>query len=319
MDRSLIRRSVVPLFALLLLATGCQSGPRPAAEFVRQASYLHDAALSSTVVRHPEVDEYLAEVGKRVVAGATAANPSNTVDPTFAGMRFHLVASDIVNAFGTGGGHIYLYNGLLQRCDSEEELAAALAVQFAHALDLDHQRTGMRPDTRGGADRLSIDRVAYLYVTFPFSSRQFTEADRRAFDFYSRGGWDPAKFADVYITLRRKGLDLPPLAGPDGQARPTLTERGAMATGLRSSLPASSREWRQATVADPETFREIKTLAAQAAARQLTDQTIRGRLYLLAFPNTVLPSEQPDQVPAQLQLRKDVIPPTPVGPPIEPS
>ncbi|HEX8915852.1 MAG TPA: M48 family metalloprotease [Humisphaera sp.] len=319
----MLPRTLAPaalLLALLLLSAGCQSGPRPAAEFVQQAQYLHDAALSSAVVKDADVAEYLRLVGRRVIAGATAANAANTRDPTLAGMQFHLVASDVVNAFGTGGGHVYVYNGLLQRCDSEEELAAAIAVQYAHALDLDHQRTGMRPDVRGGADRTSVDRVAFLFVTFPFTARQSLEADRRAFEIYARGGWDPRRFADLYAGLRAKGLDAPAGVGGDGQPRATLVAREQGIRALVGGLPAQSREWRKDVEADPSGFKELKQQAQRAAAATAPPTaTARGLLYLSAFPNVVLPADQSPQQAAQGQLRKDLAPPTPNAPPIEPS
>ena len=79
-------------------------------------------------------------------------------------MRFHLVGSETVNAFDTGGGHIYVYNGLFQLCQNEDELAAVMAHEFAHAVSLDIEKTGMKPLTAG-----SLDRTAYQFVLYPFT------------------------------------------------------------------------------------------------------------------------------------------------------
>lgn len=314
----ILHRLGLSLLLLTAAAAGCQSGPRPTPEFVEQAEVLHRAALAPAVVRDRDLTDYFAEVGRRVVAGATAANAANTRDPTFAAMQFHLVGSDVVNAFGTGGRHIYVYNGLVQACQSEEELAALMAVQYAHALDLDVQRTGMRPDARPATDRQAVDRVALLYVASPFAAGQLLEADRRAFDFYAFGGWDPAKFPLAYERLKSyQRLDLPPATGGDGQPRPTLSVRAAAGRSLASAPPARARDRRQPTVADAQTFRELKQ-SAEAVSRQLRG-TDRAFLYLAAFPNVVLPGDLPIQEQAQVQLRRDAVPPTPPGPAIEPS
>ncbi|QOV90289.1 M48 family metalloprotease [Humisphaera borealis] len=313
-----LRPTFLALAVCLLAGVGCQTGPRPAAEFVQQAEQLHQSALQSTIIRDRDLDEYFAEIGKRIILGATAANVGNTRDPTFANMKFHLVDSDVVNAFGTGGGHIYVYNGLVQACQTEEELAALMAVQYAHALDLDIQRTGMKPDLRPVTDQASIDRVVYLYLTFPFSGTMSLEADKRAFEFYARGGWNPSAFAEAYERLRNvQRLDLPPTTGGDGQPRATLGARASSARSLASSLPAQSRDWRQPTVADPQTFSDLKR-QAQNESQKIPDNT-RAAFYLAAFPNVILPADLPVQQQAQGQLRRDVVPPAPPTPKIEPS
>lgn len=54
--------------------------------------------------------------------------------------EFHLVNSDVVNAYCAPGGKILVYSGLFQIADDEEKLAFILGHEMAHAL-LDHGRT----------------------------------------------------------------------------------------------------------------------------------------------------------------------------------
>ena len=44
----------------------------------------------------------------------------------------HYVNEDVVNAFATLGGHIVLYRGLLEKLNSEDELAMVIAHEVAH-------------------------------------------------------------------------------------------------------------------------------------------------------------------------------------------
>ena len=320
-EMACIRPPLLPASLLLgiLIAGGCQSGPRPAAEFVQQAQYLHDNGLRTTIVTDDVLTGYFNDVGKRIVGAATAVNANNTRDPTLSNMRFHLVASDVVNAYGTGGGHIYIYNGLLQLCESEEELAAIMAVQYAHALDLDVQKTGMRPIVNAAADPFSVSRVVFLFVNAPLSGTQCLAADRRAFEIYARAGWDPARFPEIYERLQIRGYNVPPSVGSDGQPRPSLSSRANVARGLRQTLPPQARDWKGPTVAGAEDFKsEVKARAAQLSQR-LASSPDRGFLYLAAFPNVILPAELSKQQQAQGQLRQELTPPAPTPPRIEPS
>src|SRR6476620_911772 len=47
-------------------------------------------------------------------------------------IQFHLVNSKVLNAFTTGGQHVYIYNELFQQTKSEDELAAVMSHEFAH-------------------------------------------------------------------------------------------------------------------------------------------------------------------------------------------
>jgi hypothetical protein len=290
-------RAMVACAGLLALAggAGCQSGPSPSAEFVAQAEQLHRGSLASAVSSDKDLNDYFDEMGQRVVAGAAAADPAKARDPVLAHIRFHLVGSETVNAFDTGGGHIYVYNGLFQLCQNEDELASIMAHEFAHAVTLDLEKSGMKPLT--GA---TLDRIAYQFVLYPFNGPTELAADELAFSFYLRGGWDPARFGDVFDRLRTKGLDFP------SSTRPSLAARALAARGIAAHVPPESRNWRQPTVADAQTFRELRARANGSSER--ADPVNRAWLYLRAFPNCLLPTDMPDQHAAQAQLKKDTTP-----------
>ncbi len=302
-----LRRASARAFSFAVLAVaslglggGCQSAPSPAAEFVQQAERLHTESLQTAVAGDTELNEYFGLLGMRVVAGATAADPTKTKDPVFAAMRFHLVGSESVNAVPTGGRHIYVYSGLMQACESEDELAAVMAHEFAHAVSLDLQKTGMKPDARA-----SLDRTAYQFVSFPMPGDVESPADALAFTFYVRGGWDPLKFADVYEHLKARGLDGPP-APPAN--RPSLASRAAAVRALVAALPASERKWRQATVADAESFKALRAKALIGGER--ASPLNRAYLYLRGFPCCLTPADPPEGRAAQAQLLHDLTPPS---------
>ena len=49
-------------------------------------------------------------------------------------MEFHFVNSKTLNAFTTGGEHMYIYNELFKQCKSEDELAAVMRRQRTRCL-----------------------------------------------------------------------------------------------------------------------------------------------------------------------------------------
>jgi predicted Zn-dependent protease len=77
---------------------------------------------------HPEVKQYVSEVGNRVLA-----SPEITKRGVYA-YTYEIIRDDTtVNAFCTPGGYIYVYTGLLKFVDNEATLAGILGHEIAHA------------------------------------------------------------------------------------------------------------------------------------------------------------------------------------------
>src|SRR5206468_6585679 len=85
---------------------------------------------------------YLQNVGDRIISSANeldkqgfgpASHKTGDNSWMFSNkMQFHFVNSKTVNAFTTGGEHMYVYNALFQMCKSEDELAAVMSHEYAH-------------------------------------------------------------------------------------------------------------------------------------------------------------------------------------------
>jgi predicted Zn-dependent protease len=111
--------------ATLAGGTGCANDARVLA----QAEQAH-GELSKAVVTDPEMAGYIQEVGDRLVSTAARLNADGRLkaakksseqnDWMFSdAMRFHFVNSTTLNAFTTGGEHMYLYTELLRRSRNE--------------------------------------------------------------------------------------------------------------------------------------------------------------------------------------------------------
>ena len=75
------------------------------------------------LINDVEVDRYVSELGRRIVAAVD--------DPVF-DYHFNVLHAARINAFAVPGGHIYLHSGLLLRVESDEELAGVLGHEVAH-------------------------------------------------------------------------------------------------------------------------------------------------------------------------------------------
>ncbi|KAF2074345.1 hypothetical protein CYY_004366 [Polysphondylium violaceum] len=65
----------------------------------------------------------------------------------------HVINSENVNAFVLPNGKIFVFSGLFQLCDTEDELAAVIGHEIGHAI------------ARHAAERLSVSKVGYLFLT----------------------------------------------------------------------------------------------------------------------------------------------------------
>jgi beta-barrel assembly-enhancing protease len=71
------------------------------------------------------------EQASRRVDEIGQALAKHTGRPEFA-FTFRIVSDEVVNAFATAGGYLYINTGLLDFCESEAELAAVLAHELVH-------------------------------------------------------------------------------------------------------------------------------------------------------------------------------------------
>ena len=291
-----MNRLTVLSVSLLACCSGC-FGPAPAAEFVRQAQRLHDGALASAQTKNSDLRDYIQLVGKRISAAARAAEPAKAHDEMFSQIQFHFVACNVPNVFVTGGAHIYVYNGLLQQCQSEDELAAAMAHAYAHALDLDVEHIGIQPDPAR-----PLPRVAWDFVTHRFTLAQEQSADRLASELCAQAGYDPTRFSAL---LERLAAVFPAAPMPDRLPMPWRAQQ------VRQWASSANGARRPLAVADPRTF---ITLRRQATS--LNPLLVGGdaELFLRAFPNCLLSGDTADQQAAQQQLRPPPPPPTKLEP-----
>jgi predicted Zn-dependent protease len=165
----------------------------------------------------------------------------------------------------------------MQKCSSEDELAAAMAHAYAHTL-LGH----VRHNIGAGAADAPAGAIVIRFVEHRFNLKQEEEADDLAFAIHARAGWDPVAFVSMLDHL--------------------AAERGRVAAiqSQLERLPPAAQEWSRPSIADARRFEEHRSGAAAVAAQKRPTQAVE-RL-LAAIPNCFLPEDLPAQREAQREL-----------------
>src|SRR4051794_28883205 len=277
--------SGVVAIAMLGSGVGCAVTDR---QVIDNAEKTH-TTLEPAIIRDAELSNYLQSVGERIIAAARKADqqhkgPKEHFDKQQADdwmysnqMKFHLVNSKTLNAFTTGGEHMYIYNELFQQCKSEDELAAVMSHEYAHvycrhvAQGMKHQMSTLLAGALvGGAagyalggkdDKLAaagtgagVGAAGGQFLNMGFTRHDEDQADEWGFYFYTHAGWDPNRFGDFFQHMIDKGYDKTPALLSD---HPTLASRVEASKKRVKDLPSGADEWRKRPIADASEFRKL--------------------------------------------------------------
>ena len=114
---------------------------------------------------------------------------------------FEVIDSDEINAFACPGGPIFVFRGLLEMVQTEEELAAILAHEFAH-IEREHSRKalnhailaslGMSLLSQNSKESIaSLVKIAWGLIEQGYNRNQEIEADRLAVNYLAQIGYHP--------------------------------------------------------------------------------------------------------------------------------
>jgi predicted Zn-dependent protease len=334
--RRIVARRLVWV-TLALLIPGASSGCANDQKVMAVANQMH-TGLNPAVMQDPDLQSYLQSVGQRIVQTAKAMDAegygpkSHTAEKDNAWMfsdkmEFCLVNSKTLNAFTTGGEHMYIYNELFQHCKTEDELAAVMAHEYAHVY-CRHVKNGMDRQTGqevgagvvavgagvasfffgGGLSSITSNATtahglaaqAGRYVGMGYTRGDEDQADEVGFAFYTRAGWDPDHFADFFKHMIEAGYDTTPEMLSD---HPKLSTRVANTDQRVAALPPDAGQWRKGDIADATKFAALQQRSAQLARSLPNDQTMQqAQTLLAAFPSCVAPTDQPGQKAARKQV-----------------
>jgi predicted Zn-dependent protease len=331
-NTQLLRRLGISICLICLgfVAGGCATDQA----VISQAAQMN-TQLEPAIMQDPELAQYLQQVGDRIIGAAKALDAQgygpkshkNGDNKWMFGndMKFHFVNSKTVNAFTTGGDHMYVYNALFQMCKDEAELAAVMSHEYGHVYAR-HVGKGMNRQygllaaaaalggagylvggEEHGAEYASLGATAGMaggqFLNMGFTRKDEAEADKLGFNFYTHAGWDPTKFAEFFQEMIDAGYDKTPAIASD---HPTLASRVEDARRRVKELPPQAASWQKPPIADAAKFKELQARAAQVAKTTPDDSSLQNSQQLLAaLPRScIIPYTTQDEVKARQALAK---------------
>ncbi|MEM8875943.1 MAG: M48 family metalloprotease [Planctomycetota bacterium] len=306
-----MRKLLLIAVILVPFAAGCVSDR----SVIAQAEQVH-GTIEPAVITDPTLDGYTQAIGDRIVAAAYEMHRSGELegadDWMFEDVHFHLVNSPTVNAFTTGGKHVYLYTGLLEQSNTEDGFAAVVGHEFGHivgrhvsngmqrqymslalaagaagvaAIASDEENRLQNAGIAGGAG-LAVGQVAGL----KFGRDDEAEADALGFEFYVRAGYNPDDFGEFFRNMVEKGHDVQGFQAflsshPSLSSRVENSQR--MAVAYKRDVP-NWQSYRRPDLASPRQFEQLKARAVEFAKTAPQDTTLgQAQKILAAFPKCV--------------------------------
>ena len=126
-----------------------------------------------------------------------------------------VVENEMINAFALPGGYIIITKGLIEFCETAEELIAVICHEVGH-IENRHVITRLIKDI--GIDLLTsgdsfvVGEIAKTVVSSGYNRKQEEEADLFACELLASLGLEPRSLASFFRRLKDKGLE-----GPLGQ------------------------------------------------------------------------------------------------------
>ncbi len=317
---------------LMLLTTWAAVGCASDKKVIAQATDSHKE-LQPALITDPQLAGYVQKVGDRVVNSARQMIQDGyqkdrifSEDPQwmFEEVKIHMVNSDTLNAFTTGGTHVYMYSELFRTAKTEDEFAAVVAHEFSHIAGR-HVHKGMNRQyallgaaaaaavggyALGGENKgevaMAAGGVALVggqFIGMGFGRKDENEADKWGFQFYCNSGWDPDRFGDFFQQMVDKGYDTTPELA---SSHPLLRDRVESAKRRAAEWKENHPNWQSLLkddVVTPNEFRRLQQRAQSLGKSLPNDASLKAALLMFdSFPSCVAPKDQKRQIEARKEL-----------------
>lgn len=149
---------------------------------------IDDILRSGTVLFGDTLTAYVSAVGRKILGN----------DPSLEHIRFYTLKSNVVNAFSTNQGIIFVSQGLLAQVKNEAQLAFVLAHELAHYTQR-HVIVGFKENMDLMTSRKSMSEKIKRYSIY--SKDKEYEADRIGVEFYNKAGYSLNDLYSVFDLL----------------------------------------------------------------------------------------------------------------------
>lgn len=175
----------------------------------------------------PLMTERVNEVGKRI----TDVSDRKEVKYTF-----RVIDKDEVNAFALPGGYVFVFRGLVEKVDNDDELASVIAHEIAHvvarhsikrlqgSVGYDILRILMAVTGAGRSDARNID-AAFGQLMMSYSREDEALADKIAIKYLRKAGFDPMAMISFLKKLQQVDRDAPIRPYSSYRSHPYIADR----------------------------------------------------------------------------------------------
>lgn len=123
---------------------------------------------------------------------------------------------DVLNAFATPGGYLYVYTGLIKFLDSEDQLAGVMAHEVAHSarrhstsqMTKVYGVAALSSAITGNANPSLLEQIAISLIQLRFSRNHETDADTHSVIYLCQSGYNAAGAAGFFEKM--EGQPTPP-------------------------------------------------------------------------------------------------------------
>lgn len=190
------------------------------------------------------VARFVRELGELIVGRA---------DTTGRDYDFHVIDSDMANAFAIPGGFVFINRGILERAESASELAGVIAHEIGHVVErhgLEQMAKAQNTNTvvglvyvllgraPGAAEQVALQVAGSAWMA-KHSREAEREADRVAVLYLARAGLDPRGMPRFFERLLDEERRAPSELLAWFSTHPLTQDRIADTEAMISQLPAN--------------------------------------------------------------------------------
>ncbi|MES2791381.1 MAG: M48 family metallopeptidase [Planctomycetota bacterium] len=201
---------VIVCFICLIVAGGCSQEPQgegpgrreqplaltPSQELqIGREAYRQILEQAPIMESGPEVEQ-VQRVSKRIAEAVQIEPLQREINLRLAGYQFeweyNVIQDDQANAFCLPGGKVVVLTGLLRMVQNDDQLAAVIAHEVAHAL------------AHHASERIARERVVGRgLLSLSYNRQQETEADHIGLFLMTFAGYDPAEAVEFWQAMQR--------------------------------------------------------------------------------------------------------------------
>jgi predicted Zn-dependent protease len=186
---------------------------------------------------------------------------------------FRVVDDSEVNAFALPGGPVYVNSGIIELCDTEDELASVVAHEMSHVA----ARHATEMLTTQNLTQLMLiaavsvvpiplppiawegAKLGYVLALLRYSRGKEAEADRLGLELMNAAGYDPSEMAAMFRKLAEQQRSLPSVVERFFSSHPLSEDRMRDVERRVAQLPHPGGE----RAPRPSTFSQVSLMFAK--------------------------------------------------------